>query len=86
MKIKTGEELDVYTVSELLEDLLKLEKKGLGNRYVLIPNHSEDLDVDYRFLDRGYHIDDGDAEEMCVYLKDFSDEEDDKLSETIFGN
>lgn len=85
MKIKTGEELDVYTVSELLEDLMELEKKGLGNRYVLIPNRSEELEVDYRFLDKGYHIKDDDAEEKCVYLEDFSDEEDDKLSETIFG-
>jgi len=85
MKIKTGEEFDVYTVSELLKDLMELEKKGLGNRYVLIPNRSEELDVNYRFLNKDYHVSDDDAEEKCVYLEDFSDEKDNKLSETIFG-
>ena len=77
--------IEIYTVNSLLEDLQKLVAQGLGDRVVLIPNRSEDVDEDYRFLNRGESFIFNDSDNKCVYLADFMDEIESSLANINFG-
>lgn len=67
--------MKVYTVKDLYEELGCLVASGLGDRIVLIPDYTEDIDGDYRTI--GFIDSTNDITNRCVYF-DFNDDEEEK--------
>lgn len=66
-----------YTVKELYEELESLVVSGLGDRIVLIPDYTEDIDGDFRTI--GSIDSTHDMTNRCVYFEYNNDEEEENF-------
>ena len=67
--------MKAYTVETLCRELENLVKSGLGDRLVLVPDYTEELEGDYRTI--GEIDATEDISNTCVYLE-FNDDADEK--------
>lgn len=67
--------MKVYTVKDLYEELGCLVASGLGDRIVLIPDYTEDIDGDYRTIGSIDSI--NDINNKSIYFE-FNDDEEEK--------
>jgi DNA-directed RNA polymerase subunit RPC12/RpoP len=81
LEITIEETREPYTVNELIKALTEISAKGMGNRFVLVPNLGDEDYADYIFIEG---IGTEDTQEACVYLKIPSAEDDAEWGE-LYG-
>ena len=69
--------MKVYTVKDLYEELGRLVISGLGDRIVLVPDYTEDIEGDYRTI--GSIDSANDINGRCIYFEFNDDEEEEKF-------